>query len=183
LYFYAFNFEVMKNTLIYILLLGFIGLNPVTTYAQKSKAKAKPKAQVQQIVEPLKLGQLYEGGVIFSLSNDKLSGKVISKEALPFPGIKSWDDAKKLCESYKGGKVTGWRMPTVEEMSASHYVLKTAPNVVQGHYSFVSSSFWTSSPGKKEDMYFVFDYTINRGYMQSKDRWNNVRPVRDFTVK
>lgn len=173
----------MKIKLSHIILCCIIGFAPVLSYAQKSKSKKKIKSKTEK-VEPLKLGQVYEGGVIFSLSKDKLSGKVISQDPLPFPGIKSWEDAKKLCEGYKVGKITGWRMPTHEELLWSHYTLNTySPNVVQGNYKFVSSGFWTSSPGKEKDDYYVYDYTIRRGYMQSKDQWNNVRPVRDFKVK
>ena len=51
------------------------------------------------------------GGIIFYVEGN------LVYECSPYLGDANWTDAKKMCEDYRGGGFSDWRMPTLEELS------------------------------------------------------------------
>ena len=74
------------------------------------------------------------GGIIFYVEGN------LVYECSPYLGDANWTDAKKMCEDYRGGGFSDWRMPTLEELSLICENLRK-PGKIGG-----KTNYWSSTP-------------------------------------
>ena len=110
-----------------------------------------------------------EGIIIYTDELDQ-HGLVFSKNIL---GKTNWDDSKNLCESYKGGGYSDWRLPNKDELQL-FYNWK-----LDNHSSVIINNFWSSEENDESSSYYQ---DINTGYFNISNKINDryVRAVRSF---
>ncbi len=118
-------------------------------------------------------GELFGGGIIIYTNESGEHGLVCSAEDL---GKSIWGEAKGLCDNYKGGTHTDWRLPTKEELLLIYQLLFKN----KGVKSFASKNYWSSSKNN-EDVAWVFDFYTGDAY-DDYNKYNAyfVRAVRAF---
>lgn len=107
------------------------------------------------------------GGIIFYVEGN------LVYECSPYLGDANWTDAKKMCEDYRGGGFSDWRMPTLEELSLICENLRK-PGKIGGE-----TFYWSSTP--QGDTYYQginFHYTTD-GLAEPSDVYS-VRAIRVY---
>ena len=87
------------------------------------------------------------GGIIFYMEGN------LVYECSPYLGDANWTDAKKMCEDYRGGGFSDWRMPTLEELSLIYENLRK-PGKIGGntrYWSATLNSFYGSNYYSSKD--------------------------------
>jgi hypothetical protein len=175
---------------------------------------ARDVPQTREILEnyfPLKTGDTGPaGGIIIKCDNTSEPG-YHCVEAAPFDaGWATWHDAQRLCGEFSHIGISGWRLPTVDELRIFASALRArlrAQNVLQTTETVLN---WSSARSgetavavvtqENEDFYqYQFPYTLggsSGGYYKSSNgpyrghekelpvtHCYPVRPVRDFYAK
>ena len=139
---------------------------------QFNKSNLKSNMPIPTVSKPNILGRVdlaKEGIIIYTDELDK-HGLVFSKNNL---GKTNWDDGKNLCESYKGGGYSDWRLPNKDELQL-FYNWK-----LDNHSSVIINNFWSSEENDESSSYYQ---DINTGYFNISNKINDryVRAVRSF---
>ena len=107
------------------------------------------------------------GGIIFYVE-----GKLVY-ECSPYLGDANWTDAKKMCEDYRGGGFSDWRMPTLEELSLICENLQK-PGKIGGR-----TSYWSSTPSY-DTSYETFNFNRDYGFSAESSSVYSVRAIRVY---
>ena len=112
-----------------------------------------------------------DGNFTVFANNKKEHGIVFSVHDL---GQVNWYDAKRLCEEYREGGFSDWRLPTKIELQK----LYSNRNKVNG---LTSSNYWSSSEFNSDNAWnlYVHDGSCNYG---NKNNTISVRAVRSFQL-
>jgi len=161
---------------------------------------------------PLKAGDTGPtGGIIIKCDNTPHEPGYHCVEAAPFDaGWATWHDAQRLCNGFSHNGISGWRLPSVEELRIFASTLRArlrAQNVLQTTETVLN---WSNARNEEtaiavvtqenEDFYqYQFPYTLggsSGGYYKSSNgpyrghekelpvtHCYPVRPVRDFYAK
>ena len=89
----------------------------------------------QPAVPTIHVGDSKNGGVVFSVNSDGVTGLIAYPSTNP---ILVWGLAKSTCE----GKGTGWRLPTISELMTLLTVAKTNSSL---SYITMSGSYWSGT--------------------------------------
>jgi len=84
-----------------------------------------------------------------------------------------WENATSYCENYSLGGVTGWRMPTQEDLAALY-----ASGAHKGKINLTASWVWASETRGSEAAFFDFNGGGRYWYPQSGDDYRRALPVR-----
>jgi len=127
----------------------------------------------------LKIGDIHEGGIVFSLTPDGVCGMVVSPNDVGPP--QGWKSAQSVARSANIGGYDDWHIPSPQQWDSiySHLVEAGIGNFQRLEW------YWTSSPGYGPGWARAMDL---KAQMQYQDRhpilgesWNfNVRAVRAF---
>lgn len=118
----------------------------------------------------LKIGQTYQGGKIFYIDNTGKHGLIVAPK--DFSETATWDKAKQLCKSYRGGGYSNWYLPTKDELNML-YELK---DVIGG---FTPSYYWSSTEANGNNAWYQVFFNGNQ-YGSYKSYTGKVRAVRAF---
>ncbi len=129
---------------------------------------------VEESISKLGIGASYDGGIVFSISSDRKTGKIVSpRDAGPM----SWKNAMKIHEQLG----EGWRLPTLDELKTMHQTIgQGATNSGQ----FTDELYWSATSYDEYQARLLrfrdgnASYHYNRAVEQRKFR---VRAVRDFS--
>jgi hypothetical protein len=111
------------------------------------------------------------GGSIFYLYNQRMEAAPASTEFQA-----NWNNAVRRCESLNVNGISGWRLPTKEELNAMYHQLYK-----KGHGGFFSKHYWSSSDFNQ---YYFSDYVSTQNFDDgrqggnSKNSERSVRAVR-----
>ena len=142
------------------------------SHGQFNKSNIKSNMSSPTVSKPNILGRVdlaKEGIIIYTDELDQ-HGLVFSTSIL---GKTNWDDGKNLCESYKGGGYSDWRLPNKDELQL-FYNWK-----LDNHSSVIINNFWSSEENDESSSYYQ---DINTGYFNISNKINDryVRAVRSF---
>ena len=130
--------------------------------------------KVEESLSKLGIGASYDGGIVFSISSDGKTGKIVSpKDAGPMPWKKAMNIHEQLGE--------GWRLPTFDELKTMYQTIgQGATNSGQ----FADGLYWSATFYDEYQARLLkfsdgnASYHYNRAVEQRKFR---VRAVRDFS--
>ena len=114
-------------------------------------SKIEEKVKVEK-VEPLKLGDKYEGGYIFFLDFEGKHGKICAPYSEGDENKVIQLKAIKLAEKLTLNGFSDWRLPTVDELEMIRNLDKYTV------FSFKNTSYWSS---EYEDVRSTFDNQIS----------------------
>ena len=122
----------------------------------------------------LKVGDNFEGGIVFEVAPDGSTVKICSEMDL---GSYNWFEAKDLASTYDGGGFTDWRLPTKEELNTMYSNL-----AVEGLGNFKEDWYWssTSTDGQAWEQLFPEGYQQNDG--GGNESLSYVRPIRHIIL-
>lgn len=120
----------------------------------------------------LKIGDSYEGGIIFQIENNGESIKICSNTDL---GQFNWFQAKTQCEGYSGGDFTDWYLPSKEELNLIYVNLSQ-----KGLEKFNDDWYWSSTEtdGSAWEQYFPNGDQQNDGGGNAS--FSSVRAIRSI---
>ena len=129
---------------------------------------------VEESISKLGIGASYDGGIVFSISSDGKTGKIVSpRDAGPM----SWKNAMKIHEQLG----EGWRLPTLDELKTMYQTIgQGATNSGQ----FADELYWSATFYDEYQARLLrfrdgnASYHYNRAVEQRKFR---VRAVRDIS--
>ncbi len=124
------------------------------------------------VLNQLKIGDKYAGGIIFELDSTGLHGKVGSESDL---GFVNWYEAKKICETYSFEDYDDWYLPSRDELNLLYNNL-----YLKGIGNFNVQWYWSSSEtdGKAWEQDFLSGLWQNDG--GGNESQSYVRAVRKF---
>jgi len=144
----------------------------LSSHGQHNKSKIKSNIPVSTVSKPNISGRVEITKEVIIIYTDELDkhGLIFSKNSL---GKKNWEDAKNLCESYKSGVYSDWRLPNKEELQLFYdWKLNNSSSVI-------INNFWSS---EENDQSSAFYQDINTGYFISSNKVYDryVRAVHSF---
>ena len=149
--------------------------------SDNSKDKIKIDKQVkEEKVEPLKLGDKYEGGYIFFLDFEGKHGKICAPLSDGDNKFVSQNKAIEEAEKLTLNGFSDWRLPTRDELE----IIRTSDEYTV--FLFKNSDYWTSETQKYDDdlhHVFVDMDKENGGWSMYPVKFNDeflYRVVRDF---
>jgi serine/threonine protein kinase len=116
----------------------------------------------------LKIGQKYEGGIIFYLDNSGKHGKVCSEKDL---GSFDWDSAMEECQNLNMNGYSDWHLPSIDELKLLYDQKHIIPEL--------STYYWSSSEGDNDTAWGQL-FTNGIKAKINKVGTDNVRPIRAF---
>ena len=130
--------------------------------------------KVEESLSKLGIGASYDGGIVFSISSDGKTGKIVSpRDSGPMP----WKKAMKIHEQLGDG----WRLPTFDELKTMYQTIgQGATNSGQ----FADELYWSATAFDEYQARLLrfrdgnTSYHYNRNVEHRKFR---VRAVRDFS--
>jgi hypothetical protein len=137
---------------------------------------AEDKAEADRIAREkleqesnLKIGQKYQGGIIFYLDYSGKHGKICAEKDL---GKYSWSEAKNACDKLLLNGFDDWHLPTIDDLKKLYQVKE----VIGGFNNF---SYWSN---KEFDYDYAWSYNFNNGSANGYYKSNStyVRAVRTF---
>lgn len=117
-----------------------------------------------------KIGQTYQGGKIFYIDKTGKHGLIAAPK--DFSETATWDKAKQLCQSYRGGKYSNWYLPTKDELNML-YELKDVIG------AFAPAYYWSSTEADSKNAWYQVFFNGNQ-YGSFKTFTGKVRAVRAF---
>ena len=139
-------------------------IEPIDTIALKKKDKKKTVS-----FNKLKIGEKYQGGIIFYLDNSGKHGKVCSERDL---GEYDWNSAVDVCRNLNLNGYSDWYLPSKNELDACFYE-KLAIGGFEGKY------YWSSTEYNATDACYFGCYG-GCAYNEGKTNTGTVRGVRAF---
>ena len=118
----------------------------------------------------LKIGQAWQGGKIFYIDKTGKHGLIAAPK--DFSETATWDKAKQLCQSYRGGKYSNWYLPNKDELNLL-YELK---DLIGG---FAPSYYWSSTEANANNAWYQVFFNGNQ-YGSYKNYAGKVRAIRAF---
>lgn len=79
------------------------------------------------------------GGIVFQISEDGKSGYEVSDVL----GEDFWENAKKICENYKGGGFSDWYLPSIEELRLIYLNLRRSRKISDDNMYWSSQEYWS----------------------------------------
>jgi len=130
--------------------------------------------RVEGSLSKLGIGTKYDGGIVFSISSDSKTGKIVSpRDAGPMP----WKNAIKIHEQLG----EGWRLPTLDELKTMRETIgQGATNSGQ----FADGLYWSATPYDDYQARLLRFRDGNTSYHYNKEAEHRkflVRAVRDFS--
>ena len=116
-------------------------------------------------------GEPFEGGIIVYTDEKGEHGLICSKNDL---GEGNWEEAKKLCEEYKEGGFSDWRLPNLEEINFIYLFIHKKQNF------FSNQSYWSSFESEKGDLVWRLNFNNGEQKYYNKIRKDFILFVRDF---
>ena len=156
---------------------------PVTTKAPETNTKAKPnntaakpKPNTTEKPKPtttppgkIALGQSYGGGIVIYVNAKGDHGMIVSSKEV---GSVDYEKAQKICAAYKVGNISGWRLPSKDELNIIYQNRKHLGDYTKGNY-------WSATEeGKNSAM--VQNFTNGNQSKTNKSSSCAVRAVRPF---
>lgn len=122
-------------------------------------------------------GEPFEGGIIVYTDEKGEHGLICSKNDL---GEGNWEEAKKLCEEYKEGGFSDWKLPNRDELKLMHSLLQKSQKS-----NFSSKLYWSINQqsdawGYGTDYAIIQNFTDGSQDSYRKDTNNHIRAVRFF---
>ncbi|MDB9960852.1 TIR domain-containing protein [Oceanihabitans sp.] len=126
-------------------------------------------------INTIKIGDSYDGGIVFQVDPSGNEVKICSKADL---GFTNWFEAKTLAEEYDGDGHTDWYLPSKEELNQIYINLYPT-----GIGNFKDDWYWSSTDtdGKAWEQVFPEGYQQNDG--GGNESMSNVRPIRRIVLK
>ena len=124
-------------------------------------------------IEPshnLKIGQKYQGGIIFYLDNSGKHGKACTEKNL---GKFDWNSAMEKCNNLNLNGYADWYLPSNAELKLLYSQKKTMPGL-----SDSEDTYWSRTEDNENAYYFTFG--LGTSYSYKKTKKDNVRGVRAF---
>ena len=119
-------------------------------------------------------GEIRDGGIIVYTDQAGTHGLVCATNDL---GIKNWNDSIKLCEEYKAGDFSDWRLPNKEELALIYSLLYKN----KGLGSFTNDFYWSSTELNSSSAWLQnFSDGKQNASDFGKGKQCNVRAVRTF---
>ena len=116
-------------------------------------------------------GKPFEGGIIVYTDEKGEHGLICSKNDL---GEGNWEEAKELCEEYKEGGFSDWRLPNLEEINFIYLFIHKKQNF------FSNQSYWSSFESEKGDLVWRLNFNNGEQKYYNKIRKDFILFVRDF---
>ncbi len=117
-----------------------------------------------------RIGQAYQGGKIFYINKTGKHGLIAAPK--DFNETATWDIAKKLCKSYRGGKYSNWYLPTKDELNMLYELKDVIGNFAPNYY-------WSSTEADSKNAWYLVFFNGNQ-YGSFKTFTGKVRAVRTF---
>ena len=144
---------------------------------------AEAGVQPSGVAKVMKIGQEYEGGIVFFVDATGKHGLIVAKSDLldhnagtddRFGGVYTWNDAKAACSHLVLGGYSDWRLPDRAELQK----LWLKRIVVGG---FANYDYWSSSEKEKDERSAWFqDFGNGEKLNIKKTQTCRVRPIRSF---
>jgi serine/threonine protein kinase len=139
----------------------------------KQVPKENPKETIKEApivsITNLKIGQKYQGGIIFYLDNSEKHGLACTESDL---GKFEWQDAINRCRNSKLNGFNDWYLPSKEDLKKLYQLRKTI-----GGFAF--NFYWSSTEDGNVNSWGQ-DFTNGFNYASYKVNYNYVRAVRAF---
>ncbi len=130
---------------------------------EKEKQKEVVKVDPIESSTELKIGQKYQGGIIFYLDNSGKHGKVCSESDI---GRFDWGSAIKKCQNLNLNGYSDWYLPTMNDLKLLYTQKQIIPSL-----SRYEDSFWSST--ETESASFVYTIYFNgSGYSDHNYKTN-----------
>lgn len=150
---------------------------PETTAKPKpNNTAAKPKPTTPQKPKPttsnsgkITLGQSYGGGIVIYVNAKGDHGMIVSSKEV---GSVDFEKAQKICAAYKVGNISGWRLPSKDELNIIYQNRKHLGDYTKGNY-------WSSTEEGKNSAHVQNFANGNQG-KSNKGSDCAVRAVRPF---
>jgi len=140
---------------------------------QEADARRVAEAGMQPpIVEKVKIGQEYGGGIVFDVDATGKHGLIVAKSDLPNGSHYSWDEAKQLCAVLVEKNYSNWSLPNRGELNK----LWLKKDVVGG---FGKGGYW-SSANQDTQSAWLLDFSNGKELTDKKTTVHRVRPIRSF---
>lgn len=143
----------------------------LSSHGQQNKSIIKSNMPVSAVSKSNFSGRVELTKELIIIYNDELDkhGLIFSKSYL---GKTNWEDAKNLCENYKGGLYSDWRLPNKDELKLFYDRNLNKSNVI-------INKFWSSNEHDESSAYYQ---DIKTGYFIKTDKVFDcyVRAVRSF---
>ncbi|MEX0288996.1 MAG: TIR domain-containing protein [Flavobacteriaceae bacterium] len=126
------------------------------------------------VLPSLEVGDIYEGGIVFSIENNGKTGIIAHTEDA---GLMPWQRAAKIHEQLG----EGWRLPTFEELETMY---KTIGPGATNRGEFSSELYWSATDYDEFQARLIRFWDGNTSYHYNKhveSRQFQVRPVKDFS--
>jgi len=122
----------------------------------------------------LKIGDPYEGGIIFQIEENGESFKICSDIEL---GSFNWEGAKMQCQAFSGGGFTDWYLPSKEELNLIYINLSE-----KGLDNFNDDWYWSSTEtdGSAWEQFFPNGNQQNNG--GGNESFSSVRAIRSSNL-
>ena len=150
---------------------------PETTSKTKPNNTAtKPKPTTTEKPKPnptstgkIALGQSYGGGIVIYVNAKGDHGMIVSSKEV---GSVDYEKAQKICAAYKVGNISGWRLPSKDELNIIYQNRKHLGDYTKGNY-------WSATEeGKNSAM--VQNFSNGNQSKSNKSSSCAVRAVRPF---
>jgi hypothetical protein len=121
-------------------------------------------------MQHLKIGDEWEGGIIFFLDDTGQHGLIVSPTDLS--GTADWDEAVQACNEYNGGNKEDWRLPSIEELQLLYQQKIYARE-------FERFSYWSATEYATHFAWFL-NFFNGETAEDFKDNTCYVRAIRNF---
>lgn len=118
----------------------------------------------------LKIGDEFQGGIVFYLDGSNEHGMIVSKQDLS--ATADWNEAVKFCTDYRGGGFDDWYLPAIDELNLL-YLNKDQVG------TFTRFSYWSCTEYAEHFAWFLHFYNGIRDN-DFKDNTCYVRAIRTF---
>jgi membrane-bound inhibitor of C-type lysozyme len=142
----------------------------ITQKAVAEKALAEMQKQAATAI-----GAKYGGGIVCSWKDSKgKAGLIVAEKDLP--GLFNWTAAMDTCAGIRINNVSGWRLPTQEELLVLY-----ANRILTGGFEN-TMPYWSSSPYQDDPANFAWSlvFSTSERSKELKNQGQAIRLVRDY---
>jgi hypothetical protein len=171
--------EVMKKIkmvlFVLISVVSFWLIQGSNAFAEGNSQSPQKKKTIKEIGRDGDRFIAYEDGTVLDTTTGLMWASKDNGEGIV------WEDAKKYCETYKGGGYTDWRMPTQEELSAIYEKKKRNKHGahVNPFIEITAMSVWASEFKDSKAACMIFSYEAKYWTRPSNKGRYRALPVRN----
>jgi len=136
---------------------------------QDTESKTVIEKKESETQKNLKIGQKYEGGIIFHLDNSGNHGKICATTDL---GAFSWESALEICTNSKINGFNDWSLPSMEELR----MIYKNRNEIGG---FNNYWYWSKTENDSKNSFGINFRSLNEEFADKRLEFY-VRPIRLF---